>query len=186
MPRLPDVPDLISTDRLELRAPDLSHVAELTQAVRDSLPELKLWMVWATDDYNEEGCESSLREAIAAFVTKRDLRYHVFEKATGRLIGSTGLHRIRWDVPRFEIGYWLTSPRTGNGFTTEAALALTRIAFQQLGAKRVEIRCDDQNLASAAVAVKCGYTFDGVLRNYTLGVDGNPRSERVYSRLCAD
>lgn len=186
MPRLPDVPELITTERLELRAPALSHVAELTHAVRESLPELRVYMPWATDDYDEEGCEASLRNAMADFVTKRDLRYHVFEKATGRLIGSTGLHRIRWEVPRFEIGYWLAGSRTGNGFTTEAAMALTQVSFGQLGANRVEICCDDTNLASAAVAVKCGYALDAVLRSNSRGVDGSLRHTRVYSRLAAD
>ena len=183
MPTLPHIPVLVTTERLELRAPDLSHVAGLTRAVRESLPELQVYMPWATDDYDEQGCEASLRGAMADFITKRDLRYHVFEKATGQLIGSTGLHRIRWDVPRFEVGYWLASARTGNGFTTEAARAMTSLALEQLGAKRVDIRCDDRNLASAAVAVKCGFTLDGVLRNWTVGVDGTVRDERVYSKL---
>lgn len=182
MPTLPHIPDLISTERLELRAPELGHVAELTRAVRESLPELQVYMPWATDDYDEAGCEASMRNAIADFVTKRDLRYHIFEKVTGRLIGSTGFHRIRWEVPRLEIGYWLASSRTGNGFTTEAAAALTRVAFEQLGANRVEICCDDRNLASAAVAVKCGYSLDAVLHNNSRGVDGTLRHTRVYSR----
>lgn len=180
---LPDVPETITTDRLELRAPDLGHVGQITEAVQASLPELKPWMPWATDDYDEQGCEASVREAIAAFVLKRDLRYHIFERSTGEFVGSTGLHRIRWNVPRFEIGYWLASSRTGRGYTTEAVRALTRLAFEGLRAKRVEIRCDDRNEASAAVALRCGFSFDGVLRNYTIGVDGSPRHERIYSLI---
>lgn len=179
-PPLPDIPELITTERLALRAPRLEDVPALTAAVRASLPELQRWMPWATDDYDEAGCEEGVRKALAAFYLREDLRYHCFEKGTGELIGSTGLHRIRWDVPRVEIGYWLASSKTGNGYATEAARALARVAFEELGVRRVEIRCDDRNLASAAVALRCGFALDAVLANYARGTDGSLRAERVY------
>lgn len=176
----PDVPELIRSERLELRAPQVEHVPAITEAVRGSLAELKAWMPWATDDYDAAGAEQSVRNAIAAFVTRADFRYHMFD-ASGRMVGSTGLHRIKWAVPRFEIGYWLRTDATGHGYASEAVRALTRVAFEQLGARRVDIRCDERNLASAAVAERCGYTLEGVLRNYTVGTDGSVRHERVYA-----
>lgn len=179
----PDVPDLILTERMELRAPSLADTAALTGAVRVSLPELQPWMPWATDDYDLRVGELGIRQAIAQFVTRTDLRYHMFDRGTGQLMGSTGLHRINWKVPRFEIGYWLGTPWTGRGYTTEASRALARTCFEQLGAKRVEIRCDDSNHASGAVAERCGFTLDGVLKNFTVGVDGSLRHERIYSLL---
>lgn len=180
MSTLPKVPELITSERLELRAPALDHVVDLTAAVRSSLPELKAWMPWATDAYDEAGAEQGVRAAIAAFVTKADFRYHMFETG-GRLVGSTGLHRIKWSVPRFEIGYWLRTDAAGKGYASEAVRALSKVAFQQLGAQRVDIRCDDRNEASAAVALRCGYHLEGVLRNYTVGPDGTVRDERVYA-----
>lgn len=180
-PTPPRIPELIVTDRLELRAPRLEHVPDLTAAVRASLPELKPWMPWATDDYDEATCEQGVRQAMAAFVLREDLRYHLFEKASGELIGSVGYHRIRWDVPRLEIGYWLMSSRTGNGYVTEATRAMARLAFAEFGAQRVELRCDDGNLASAAVGERCGFTLDVVLQHYVRGTDGSLRAERIYS-----
>jgi len=180
-PTPPHIPELIVTDRLELRAPRLEHVPALTAAVRASLPELKPWMPWATDDYGEAVCEQGVRQAIAAFALREDLRYHLFDRATGELIGSTGYHRIKWDVPRMEIGYWLLSSKTGNGYVTEATRELARRAFAELGAQRVELRCDDRNLASAAVAQRCGFELDGVLQHYVRGTDGSLRAERIYS-----
>lgn len=137
-------------------------------------------MPWATDDYDEAGAEESIRGAMAAFVTRADFRYHLFDH-TGRLVGSTGLHRIKWTVPRFEIGYWLRTQETGKGYAAEAVRALSRVSFQQLGVRRLDIRCDDRNLASAAVAERCGYRLEGVLENYAVGTDGSLRNERVYA-----
>jgi RimJ/RimL family protein N-acetyltransferase len=181
MPTLPDVPELILGDLVELRAPAVEHTDAVGEAVRESLPELKVWMPWATDDYDREGAELSLRRAVAAFVTRDDLRYQVFEAGTERFLGSTGLHRIKWSVPRFEIGYWLRTSATGRGYVTDAVRALTRTAFERLGAKRVEIRCDDRNAPSAAVAERCGFALEGVLANFSVGTDGTVRDERVYA-----
>lgn len=175
-----DVPELVSTDLLELRAPALQHVQDVTDAVLESLPELKPWMPWATDEYDRAGAEESIRRAIAAFVTRADLRFHMFDKSA-KFVGSTGLHRIKWSVPRFEIGYWVRTDATGKGYAQDAVRALTRVAFEQLRARRVDIRCDDRNYPSAAVAERCGYRLEGVLENYTVGTDGSVRNEKVYA-----
>ena len=174
------VPELVTTELLDLKAPALAHLDPMVAAVRSSLAELKPWMPWATDDYDAAGAETSLRAAMAAFVTRADLRYHMFDKAGG-FVGSTGLHRIKWAVPRLEIGYWVRSSETGKGYAQDAVRALSRVAFQDLGARRVDIRCDDRNLASATVAERCGYRLEGVLANYTVATDGTVRHERVYA-----
>ena len=38
----------------------------------------------------------------------------------GRFLGSSGLHRIDWDVPKFEIGYWCRTSLARRGYITEA------------------------------------------------------------------
>lgn len=177
---LPDVPELITTEKLELRAPSLEHVPALVEAVTESLSELKPWMPWATDDYDLVGTEENVRQAIAAFVTRTDLRYHMFHPS-GQLVGSTGFHRLKWSVPRFEIGYWLRTSATGKGYASQAVRALSRVAFEQLGVRRLDIRCSDRNLASARVAERCGYRLEGVLKNYSVGTDGKLHDERVYA-----
>jgi RimJ/RimL family protein N-acetyltransferase len=57
---------------------------------------------------------------------------------------------------------------------TEAVRAITSIAFDALGARRVEIRCDPSNLKSARVAERAGFTLEGTLHNNELGTDGTP------------
>lgn len=181
--RIPDVPDVIESERLTIMCPRLEDISALHAAVRESTNELRPWMAWARDDYSFEECERTTREAIARFLTRQDLRFHFHDRKTDELLGSTGLHRINWRVPRFEIGYWVRTSRAGRGYVTEAVRALALMAFDRLGAKRVEIRCDDENLASARVAEACGFGLDTVLRNWQRGPDGSLRHERVYSRL---
>ena len=179
---LPDVPGSLETDRLIVRAPRLEDVPELYAAVCQSLPDLKPWMPWATDAYSLQACEENTRGAVAKFITREDLRYHFHDKATGELLVCSGLHRIDWRVPKFEIGYWCRSSQSGKGYVTEGVAALTQMALETLGAARVEIRCDTANLPSRAVAERCGYTLEGTLKHDSRSPAGELRSTCVYAR----
>jgi RimJ/RimL family protein N-acetyltransferase len=180
---LPEVPESISSERLTIRCPRLADVPRIVAAVHESLDELEPWMRWATRDYSLEACEANTRQAIAQFITRENLRYHFHDPDSGELIGSSGLHRINWQVPRFEIGYWVRTSQAGKGYVSETVRALSRMAFETLDAKRVEIRCDDLNLASARVAERCGFELNGVLSNWKRAHDGTLRHERVYAMI---
>ena len=179
---LPDVPETLETPRLLIRPPRLEDVPELYAAICESLPALKPWMPWATDAYSLQSCEENTRSAVAKFITREDLRYHFHDKTTGDLLVCSGLHRIDWRVPKFEIGYWCRSSHTGKGYVSEGVAALTELALETLGAARVEIRCDDLNLRSFGVAERCGYRLEGTLRNDSRPPAGELRSTRVYAR----
>ena len=101
----------------------------------------------------------------------------------GELVGGTGLHRIDWTLRKFEIGYWRKSGCAGRGFVTEAVRALSRMAFDALAARRVEIRMDDRNAASWRVAERAGFTLEALLRFDSATPAGEPRSTRVYARV---
>ena len=75
-------------------------------------------------------------------------------------------------MPKFEIGYWCSTRFSGQGYTTEAVRGIAALAFEALGAKRVEIRCDPLNRLSARVAERAGFRLQGELRNDALGTDG--------------
>ena len=126
------------------------------------------------------------RSSRAAFLLREDLTWLMFERTPegeGLFVGGTGLHRIDWAVRRFEIGYWVRTGFEGQGLVAEAVRALTRLAFDRLGAARVEIRMDSTNLASRRVAERCGYTLEGVLRQDSLTPAGARRDTCVYARV---
>ncbi len=101
----------------------------------------------------------------------------------GELVGGTGLHRIDWSLRRFEIGYWRKTGCEGRGIVTEATRAMARLAFDPLGARRVELRMDDNNERSWKVAERAGFTLEALLRFDALNPRGEPRSTRVYARV---
>jgi RimJ/RimL family protein N-acetyltransferase len=108
----------------------------------------------------------------------------LFDRQSGELCGGSGFHSIDWTLPKFEIGYWLHKDLQGQGLMSEAVNGITRYAFDQLQAKRVEIRCETANLRSRAVAERLGYERDGILRRDRLKCLSQDLTDTwVYSRV---
>ncbi len=186
-PVLIDVPMQLSTERLILRCPLPGDGPAVNEAERESIRDLRPWMPWARPDKTVEESEAYCRRMHAMYLLREELTLLVFERDVlgreGRLIGGTGLHRIDWTLRSFEIGYWRRSGFGGLGHATEAARALSRFAFDRLGARRVEIRTDDANRLSWRVAERAGFTLEALLRGDSITSLGEVRSTRVYARV---
>jgi RimJ/RimL family protein N-acetyltransferase len=181
-PILREFPDHFTTERLLIRSPRPGDGAAVNAAVRESLDRLKPWLDWAQVAPTIEETEAHCRRAHARFLLRDDLALHLYLRDTGEFVGGSGLHRIDWDVPKFEIGYWLRNGHEGKGLMTEAVDGVAAFAFEGLGANRVEIRCDPRNVRSANVAARCGFTREGTLRNDKRDADGSLRDTAIYAR----
>jgi RimJ/RimL family protein N-acetyltransferase len=115
------------------------------------------------------------------FFKREALDFFIFEKKSGRLIGSVGFPRLSWALSRFELGYWLRSSCTGKGFCVEGAQALIKLAFKKLGAERIEAKINSKNKKSLRVAELCGFIYEGTLRNNTISSTGTKASTAVFS-----
>ena len=182
-PILKDFPESFETERLLIRSPLPGDGPEMHAAVNESLGELTPWMPWPKEHRTVEGSEASVRRARARFVGREDLMLLLLLKGTHTLVGSSGLHRIDWDVPKFEIGYWCRTRFAGQGYVTEAVRSISAFAFEALGARRLEIRCDSRNLPSARVAERAGFQLEGELRNNELDTSGHLRNTLVYAMI---
>ncbi|MCA0148422.1 MULTISPECIES: GNAT family N-acetyltransferase [Rossellomorea] len=179
-----DVPTLIETERLELRMPQPGDGRAVNAAIKASLSELQPWLGFARSNPSVEETETNTREAHAKFITRESLRYLIFLKDTNEFVGSTGFHNIDWSVPKFEIGYWIDTRMSGNGYMAEAVGKLTEMALNELNGKRVEIRCESTNDKSRAVPERLGYELEGILRNEDLSVDGERLTDTcVYGKI---
>jgi RimJ/RimL family protein N-acetyltransferase len=183
VPILLTIPEQFESNRLVIRAPQWGDGAAVNEAVIESIEELRVWMPFAQSIPTVEETEINIRKARLRFLDRSDLRLLIFHKETGRLVGSSGLHRIDWKARKFEIGYWLHSAHTNQGYMTEAVHAITSYAIHELEANRIEIRCDRNNVRSAAVAERAGFTLEGILRNETTGLDGQLRDTMVFAKI---
>ena len=185
-PILLNLPSSIETPRLTLRPPRTGDGPALHQALSESLPELRRFLAslpWVAAEQTLESAEMFCRNSEANFVSRKDLPFLVFEKRTGNLVASAGLHRTAWQTPKSEVGYWCRTSATRNGFVTEAVIALTEYAFQHIRAVRVELITDEENVASCRVAERAGFVLEGVLRNERRAPDASLRNTCVYARF---
>ncbi|WP_312886630.1 GNAT family N-acetyltransferase [Paenibacillus foliorum] len=182
-PILLSIPESFETDRLIIRAPLWEDGAAVNEAIKESIEQLRPWMPWAHALPSIEESEAGVRQARLKFLERTDLRLHIMLKETGQFIGSSGLHRIDWKARKFEIGYWVRTSFSGQGYITEAADGITNFAIQHLNANRVEIRCDSRNSRSSQVAQRLGFTLEGILRSEERGVDGALRDTMIFSKV---
>jgi RimJ/RimL family protein N-acetyltransferase len=99
----------------------------------------------------------------------------------------SGLHVRDWSIPMFEIGYWRRKRFEGQGYITEAVKGITRFGFEVMKAERIIIRCDEQNVRSAAVARRAGFTLEGILRLDDRTADGSQlRNTMLFAMIRSD
>ncbi|MCB0052600.1 MAG: GNAT family N-acetyltransferase [Caldilinea sp.] len=165
-PILLDLPDSFESERLIIRAPRPGDGPAINAAVVESLAELRPWMPWAVETPPLAETEEFARRAAAGWLTRESLTLTLWRKDTDEYVGNSGMHRIDWEVPSVEIGYWVRTSLAGQGYITEAVNAITAFAFDTLGAHRVEIHCDERNTRSAAVARRAGFDLEAILRNH--------------------
>lgn len=179
----PTVPEQFETERLIIRCPQPGDGAVINESIRESFAELHQWMPWARTLQSVAESETYARESALRFRNLEDLPLVMFRKSDGAHVGNSGMHNIDWEVPRFEIGYWLRTSLVGQGYMTEAVNGITALAFEKLGAERMEIHCDSRNIRSAAVAQRAGYTLEAHLRRDSRAPDGTLRDSLIFARL---
>ncbi|USB33651.1 GNAT family N-acetyltransferase [Paenibacillus sp. YPG26] len=182
-PILLSFPEEFETERLILRAPRFGEGACINEAIHESVNELRPWLPFARSLPSLEESEAYVRKARLNFLERTDLVLHLFDKTTGRFVGSSGLHRLDWEIRSFEIGYWIRTSRTGQGLAGEAVQGVTAFAVNHLDAKRLEIRCDANNQASRRVAERAGFTREGILRNASLDEHGAPADTMIWAKV---
>ena len=162
----------IETDRLVVRCYQPSDTQLLADSVAESVEHLKPWMPWAHAEPEafEEKKKRMLRFR-GMFDLQQDYTYGIFNTDETKLLGGTGLH-TRLGADALEIGYWIHKDYANQGLTTESTAALVKVAFEIINIHRIEIHCDPNNLASASIPRKLGFTHEGTLRAKTPFLDG--------------
>jgi RimJ/RimL family protein N-acetyltransferase len=68
---------------------------------------------------------------------------------------------------------------------TEAIYLLARYAFDELGYRRLEWKCNSENEPSRRAAVRFGFTYEGTFRQHMI-IKGRNRDTAWYSMLDGD
>jgi RimJ/RimL family protein N-acetyltransferase len=143
-------------------------------------PEIFTWVLdWPRDDSFEAFAEWIRARGIEA---RDSLVFAIVLTATGEPVGMTGYLEIRPEHLGLSIGRtWISRAQQGSRVNPESKYLLLRHAFETLGAARVQIKTDVNNLHSQRAIEKLGAMREGVLRSYQMRSNGVLRDTVVYS-----
>jgi RimJ/RimL family protein N-acetyltransferase len=178
-----------------LRPTRLDDAEALSAAVLASAAELLPFMPWAQKDNSPRAQLERLKTAEADYQAGRVLVMGLFDGHTGAFLSSVGLHpRVPLNPSGLEVGYFTPSAHAGRGWATLGTRIITAYAFEHLGCDRLQVMHDEANGASRRVIEKCGFRFEGLMRNMVArpppelvagGYRGTPVS-RMYSLVPED
>ncbi len=144
-------------------------------------------MLWTYMAYGPFESVDAMRTWLAACAATEDpLFFTVVERDSSRPVGMCSFMSISPEMQRIEIGHiWYAPHLHGSGISVEVAWMLCSEAFERLGYRRVEWKCNALNERSRRAALKLGFTFEGVFRQHMI-VKGRNRDSAWFSMLDAE
>ncbi len=140
-----------------------------------------IWTYISTDGPFARAAEFS------AFLAKRaaaeDPYAYAILDLSARAVGYLTLLEIRPQMRVIEVGHVIYSPalqRTPLG--TETQYLLARYAFETLGYRRYEWKCNALNAASRRAALRYGFVYEGTFRQHLIA-KGRNRDNAWFSML---
>jgi RimJ/RimL family protein N-acetyltransferase len=174
----------LSDDVVSLRPWTEHDVPEIAAACREE--EIARWLDQVPQPYTE----TDAREYVA--VTRRGWRdgtlsaFAITDAETGEVVGSIGLHWLDPGQAVGEVGYWVKREARGRGMASRALRLASSWAIEECGLQRLQLRADEQNVASQRVAEKAGFTREGVLRSSRYNARQRRRVDFVMYSLLPD
>ena len=138
--------------------------------------------IWTYLPYGPFESAAELRVALAAVEDSTDpLFFTIVALPEERPVGVASYLRVAAQDGVIEIGHiWFGSPLQRTAAATEAIHLLARHAFEDLGYRRLEWKCDALNARSRAAAERFGFTFEGTFRNHAV-VKGRNRDTAWFA-----
>lgn len=136
---------------------------------------------WLFNDAPQSIAE--MEERIAATNAGPDRSVAILDRHTGKVLGQQSWMRIRPEHGSIEIGgvYW-GLPMARSRLATEALYLFARHAFDDLGYRRFEWKCNNANAPSKAAATRFGFTFEGIFRQDMI-IKGESRDTAWFSMI---
>ena len=148
----------ILLERIEIRdAPSIFY------AIDQNRTHLGRWLPFVSQTKEIRDSENFIRNVILHRDETLNEVYTIWFK--GEFSGTVGFHNTDRVNEKTEIGYWLIAQMTGKGIITKSCRELVLLAFEMMRMNRITIKCATGNAASENVALRLGFSFEGIERN---------------------
>jgi RimJ/RimL family protein N-acetyltransferase len=132
--------------------------------------------IWSYNSNGANGAEN-LKKYIANAIKQREdgkeYPFIVFDKISGKYVGSTRFYYIFSEVKTLEIGYtWYGKKHQGTGINKNCKYLLLEFAFGKLQMERVGFAANSKNERSISAMKSIGCVVEGTLRNCSTDANG--------------
>lgn len=176
----------LETNRLAMMQVQFTDANDVFMAVKESIAELAPWMPWANQGYNLRNAQEFIAEGVREAQAQNKFVFTVRGRSSGKLLGVVDLAHVPDlygnRVPMFEVGYWMRSSDTGQGYSTEAVQRVVEYAIAELGAKRVFATAAGSHEAAQRVLQGAGLVQEAVLKNSRVLPNGKVDSTVLYAK----
>jgi len=170
---------------LRITKPDVATANIMFKVINENRKHLRPWFPWEKATKKVEDSLKYLFDKEEKVKAGEKVEYGIY--IGNEYIGNIGIFKIDKNKKSAEIGYWLSAKFIRNGYTTEAVRILEKEFFINNNLNRIQIQCDERNIASSGVAKKCGYIFEGKRREDSYSEYFKDfRNTLVFSKLKSD
>lgn len=165
-----NLPSRLETHRLIIRNYEKGDGTAFFRLLEknDNRAYLKDHVTEASTITTEEEAEIRLRELHADSIARTRFVMGVWLKQSGEYVGQIWIEPKKWEVPSFELGWFLEKSHQGQGIATEATKAGIHFLFNHLQAYKISVLTRDDNVKSYKLAERCGFTKEGHLRDHNI------------------
>ena len=159
-----------------------AHAHGLFASSHDGSDEAaRMWRYLAYGPWPDEAAMRTWLDLLPA--SEDPLFLTVIERSTGDPVGIVTFMSVDPAMRHLELGNIWYAPRAQRTrANTESVYLMLREAFEGLGHRRVEWKCDALNARSRAAAERLGFTFEGIFRQHMI-IKGRNRDTAWYSML---
>lgn len=160
--------DVIQSDRVYLRHPQMSDWKAWSTLRRESRQFLIPWEpTWSQESLGKSSFRGRLRQYERDAKADIGHAFFIFQRGSDQLVGSITLSNIRRGVAQTgTIGYWTGQKFGRHGYMYDGICTLLPVLFEQYGLRRIEAACLLDNIPSASLLRKVGFTHEGHARQY--------------------
>ncbi|MBS1166360.1 MAG: N-acetyltransferase [Proteobacteria bacterium] len=182
---MPALPSSLSTQRLDLRRYTQDDAAWYTAMALRNRTHLARYE--RDNAAMKIATEADALAVIGMFDEEADTGeaafLGAFRRQDGAFVGQIYIGVSNADLPAYLIGYFCDEAHLREGYTLEAAEATVAALFEECGALRVGIWCDETNLASRRIAEQLGMFREAHLRADKRHADGSITGSLCYGLL---
>ena len=158
-----------------------AHAQSLYRVSHGRPDDAVLWTYLAYGPFPDQGAFERWLEERAR--SEDPLFFAIVEQASGAAAGMASYMNVVPANGTIEIGHiWFAPSLQKSRAATEAIYLLARHAFEELGYRRLEWKCDALNAASMRAARRFGFTYEGTFRQHMV-VKGRNRDTAWFALL---